>query len=134
MPKTIIATGATVTFGTSSFTTNLDSIALGGATREAINTSHMGTTSSHTFSPSDLVDEGTVTLSGHFDPDTEPPKDGASETVTITWPLESGESSNATWAATMFVVGHSFDAPNEDKATASIELKVAGSWTVTAGS
>lgn len=130
--KTIIATGASVTFGTSGFTMYLDSISLAGASREAINVSHMGTTGSHIFQPSDLVDEGTITLNGHFNPDNEPPKDGAAEIVTITWPLTTGGSSAATWAASMFVVGHSFDAVNEEKATGSIELKVTGAWTVTA--
>jgi hypothetical protein len=130
--KTIIATGASVSFGTSGFTMYLDSIGLSGGGREAIRTSHLLTTGSHTFGPGDLFDEGTVTLAGHFNPDNEPPVSGETETVTITWPVEVAGNSAATWAAPMFVVNRSFDATMEDKATGTIELKVAGAWTVTA--
>jgi len=129
--KTIITTGATVTFGTSGFTVYLDSFSVGGTGREAIDTSHMGTTGSRTFSPGKLFDEGTLTLNGHCNPDNTPPKTGAAETITITWPLEEGESTAAEWEAECFVTAYDFDAPMEDKATVSVQLKVSGSWTVT---
>lgn len=133
--KTIIATGATATFGTSGFTIYLDSIGLSGVSREAINTSHMGTTGSHTFSPGDLVDQGTLTLAGHFNPDNTPPTGTAAETVTITWPIENpSNTTNGTWAASMFCTAFNWDAVNEEKATATCELKVAGAWTIAAES
>lgn len=131
--KTIIATGATVTFGTSGFTMYLDSISLGGVSREAINVSHMGTTGNHIFTPADLVDQGTVTLNGHFNPDNTPPTAAAAETITITWPIANpSNSTNGTWAASGFCTAFNWDAVNEEKATATCELKISGGWTISA--
>lgn len=134
MPKTIVPTGTTAVFGTSSFAINIDEISWEGATREAINTSHMGTTTAHTFVPADLVDQGTITLSGHYDPDEDPPQNGAAETVTISWPLESGETNKATLAASVFLISFSASAPKEDKATCTATFKITGDVTITAAS
>ena len=132
MAKTIVPTGTTAVFGTSGFSMNVDSIEWSGATREAINTSHMGTSSSHTFVPADLVDQGEITLNVHYDPDVTPPQNGDAETLTITWPLQTGDATSAKWSASVFLVDFGFSAAKEDKATASVKVKVTGNVTITA--
>lgn len=124
--------GTTITFGTSSFTANVMSISVDGVERPAIDTSHLGTTTSRTFIPGDLVDEGSVTLAIQYDPDSEPPKKGALETVTITFPLSTGATTAASRAFSAFVTG--FDAGVEMDAlmTGNVTIKVSGNVTVTA--
>jgi len=127
-------TGTSVAFGTSSFAANVTGIAIDGVERPAIPTSHLGTTTSATFIPGDIVDEGTVTLDIQYDPDVEPPKKGAAETVTITFPLLGGGSTAASRAFSAFVT--SFDAGVEIDGliNGSVTVKVSGNVTVTAES
>lgn len=134
MPKTIITTGTSVAFATSGFAMNIDSIEPPNSSREAINTSHLGTTSSHTFTPSDLVDNGELNFNGHFDPDLVPPRNGAAEQITITWPLESGESTAATWVFSGFLTNYQPTGSNEEKATCTATFKITGDITQNAAS
>lgn len=96
-PLVDLGTGTTVTFGTSGFTAELTDIQISNLSREVIETSNLATPQagagqigSKTFLAGDLTDPGSVTLTGHFNPDTVPPLEGAAETVTITFPPNSG--------------------------------------------
>ena len=58
-----LGTGTTFDFGTFDAATEVMSIKLNGAyTRESIKTSHLGTTTAHTFIPSSLYDAGGCTI------------------------------------------------------------------------
>jgi len=133
-----LGTGATVVFGTSAFTMNLTNISHDEISREAIETTHLGTTAtagkigSKTFIPGDLADGGKVTLEGHFDADNLPPVEGAVETVTITMPKGTGETTGTKYSFDAFVTSFSYTLPLEDLCTASIEVKVTGPITKTA--
>lgn len=124
---TDIGTGTTVTFGTSSFTADLLSVSHSGIAREAIQTSHMGTTSDHTFMPTDLVDNGELTLEIAFVATLTPPilTNGAAETITVAY-----AGSATTWSFSAFQTGFEITAPLEDKMTATVTLKVTGAVTV----
>ena len=78
--------GTTLTFGTSGFAALITSIGVPERTREAIETTHLGTTTAKTFQPSDLYDGGEMAISYQFDPALTEPITGAAETVTITFP------------------------------------------------
>lgn len=125
-------TGASITFGTSGFTANLTAINGEGIERASIETTHLGTTTARTFMGGDLFDPGNVSLELQFDPDNKPPFTGASETITVTFPLSSGGSTAATWAASGFVTGFDYGAPLEELMTGTMTVKLSGDITVTA--
>lgn len=125
-PTVDISTGITIVFGTSSFSAQILDVTPPSQSRESIPTSHQGTTTAHTYLPADLVENGELTFTIHFNPDTVPPIDAAAETVTITWPA------GATWAFSGFMTNYEPDAPFEGKMTGTVTVKVTGDITVTA--
>ncbi len=100
--------GATVTFGTSSWAESI--ITLGGLerTREAIESSHLGLAlnAEKTFISADLIGTSPMTITFQFDQSsgTFPPITGATETITVTYPLLASESTNATLVFTGFSI------------------------------
>lgn len=121
-----IGTGIVITFSTGFFAEILD-VSPPGASRESIQTSHMGTTAAHTFTPADLVDWGEMTVEMGFLPSTAPPMTGVAESITITFP----NSGAAVWTFTGFMTGFEPSAPLEDRMTASATIKVTGAVVVT---
>ena len=99
--------GVTLTFGTSGFTASLHSVTGTERTREPVEDSHLGLASGSemTFVPNDLIDGGEFTFRYEWNQSfgTFPPITGAAETVTVTFPLRSGETTNATLAGTGFM-------------------------------
>jgi len=124
-------TGASVTFGTSSFTANITAINGEAIERPAIDTTHLGTTTARTFIPGDLVDHGTLTLEIQFAPDDSPPIKLAAETITVTFPLSAGGATAANWAFSGFATSFSYGVPLEELMTGSLTLKVTGDITAT---
>ncbi len=128
-----IGTGATITFATSAFAANIMSINGGPVTRESIDTSHLGSTAARSFIPGDLHDPGEIELEFQFDtedPNTNPPPyDQAAETVTIKFPLATGDSVPAQVSFTAFVTAFSFANPLEALVTGTMTLKISGALT-----
>lgn len=124
---TDIGTGTTVTFGTSGFTADILNVDWSGISRESIQTSHMGTTSDHTFMPVDLVDNGTIVMEIAFVATLSPPiiTNGPTETVTVAF-----AGSGTTWAASAFQTEFQIGAPLEDKMTGTLTMKVTGGITI----
>jgi len=134
-----LGTGTTITFGTSGFSAEITNISHDGINREIIETSHLGTSpaganeiGSKTFLAGDLSDPGELTLEGHFDGDDIPPVEGAPETVTVTFPLGSGETTPTTWQFSGQMTGFSYNVPLEDKITFTATVKAVGPVTRTA--
>lgn len=114
---TQIATGATVTFGTSSFSASITDFSWSGVSRPSIDTSHLASTAG-TFLPGGIVDPGELTLEIHSEGgDNVPPTDGDPETITITF------ADGGTLAASGFVT-------NWDPASGSTDELVTGSLTI----
>ena len=124
-PDVDIGTGFTVAFGTSGFTAEIVDVTPPGASRESIDVTHQGTTTARIFTPADLYDAGELSLSIHFNPDTDPPIDGDVEEVTLTFP------STATWVFNGFMTDYSPTGPLEDKMTADVTVKVSGDINIT---
>lgn len=125
-PTVDISSGATIDFGTSSFSAEVVDITPPGFSREAIQTTHQETAnSSHTFTPADFSDKGELSFTIHFNPDTDPPIDAVAETITLTF------GSGADWAFSGFMTGYEPDAPFNDKMVATVTVKVSGDVTVT---
>ena len=93
--------GTTLAFTTTSgWTPDYISITGPGATREVLDSTHLGTTGARSKEPGDLPDWQPFTCEYFFDPDDGyPPISAAKETVTITNPDTSTE------ACTAFVSG-----------------------------
>ena len=115
-----ISHGVTITFATSAFSAEILEVTPPGSTRKDIQTSHQGTTDSHTFTPADLVDNGTLEFNIHYDPSTAPPMNAAAETITVRF--KSGENISFTGYMNGFKPGAAF----EDKFTAAVSVKVSG--------
>jgi hypothetical protein len=134
-----VGTGASVTFS-SGFFAEIANLDWSGITREAIETSHMGTAApsagefgNKTFIPGDLSDPGSLDVELHFNPDTIPPIDGAAETVTLQFAASDGDTTGASWAGSGFLTDCGAAIPLEDKMTMSATIKFTGNITRVAG-
>lgn len=131
-----VGTGTTIAFATSSFTAEVMNINGNDISRPDINTSHMGTTGYQTYIPGKLIEGGAVEMEIAFDPDSIPPISAVAETITVTFPIPSGQSSGASVAFTGYINAWSWTDPLEEKMTANITVKVDGqtdpSWTASA--
>lgn len=105
--------GATVTFATSSLALAADAqtIDIGEETIELLDVSKLSTTGYMERVASDLKDPPEVTLTVLFNTeDAAPTVGGAPETITVTFPLRTGQSAAATLAGTGVIT--SFKLPN----------------------
>lgn len=132
-------TGTTITFATSSFTAEITNIEWGGIERESIDTTNLSAAApgandfgNRTFIPSALADPGELTLEIHFNPDTLPPVHLVAETITVTFPLVSGDTTAAKWAGSGFATGYGAVVPLGDKMTTTMTVKMSGNQTRTA--
>jgi len=132
-------TGTTITFGTSSFTSNLLNASHSGINRESLPTSHMGTADAGsgtfgnmTFIPGQLSDPGELTVEFHFDPDKEPLIDQPAETITVTFPLVAGDATPAKWASSGFAISWEYTDDLESIMVVTATFKLTGEVTQTA--
>lgn len=134
MPNPVdVGTGTSLVFGTSGFNAYITNVSGPGITREAIETTHLGTTGGKTFIPGDLYDGGELTLDVMHDPSITVPMLAGNqpETITITYPTPAGMSSGATWSFSGFMTNYEPTAPLEDKMTATVTIKLTGNLTQT---
>lgn len=96
--------GVTLSFGTTGFTAYFVEVDSGEESRPAIPDDHLASTQK-TYMPGDLAEPGTLTGTYYWDQSfsTFPTTTTVAETVTETFPLKSGESTNATLAGTGIV-------------------------------
>jgi len=123
MAAPIVATGLTMTFTTSAWTANYVSISRSGNSRESLDTSHQGTTTTKSFVPASLRDPGSWDLEFQYDPLQDPPQDAAAETVTLAWP--DGEEE----ACTAFMTNFEYTGSLDEVAMGTATLKITGSVT-----
>lgn len=95
---------------------------IGGTTmsREAVETTHLGTTVQRTFSPADIYDAGECEIEIIWDQNagTFPMIGAAAETLTITYAIKAGGSTAGTLAGTGFIT--SVTGPDAVAGTADI--------------
>lgn len=135
MPVADVASATTVGFGTSSFAAFCESIEVGAITREAVRTTHLATTTAETYMPADLYDAGELQMAIQHDPDLQPPIGGAVETITITWPLPSGQTNEATHVFSGFLSSYTMRSGEANELMkADITIKITGAVTFNASS
>lgn len=126
--------GASISFS-SSYLAEIVSIEIGGVERDALETTHAGSTSGiRTFIPSDLENYGQLTVRMRRGVGVKPPISSAAETVTITWGKEPGQTTAATWAFSGFLISWSASSPFDGLVETTATIKATGDVTVTAGS
>lgn len=121
--------GYSVSFATSNFTAQLLDVNAPEESCEDIQTSHQGTTTPHTYEAGDIVENGNLEMTVHFNPDGStvlPVVGAANETVTITFP-----GGGATWAFSGYVNRVRPTGPFQGKVTAEISVKCSGTITKT---
>lgn len=114
-----LGTGLTISFASGFFATVLD-VDFDPQTRESIKSSHMGTTDSHTWTPSKLIEQGGATVELLHDGTKAPPIDQPAETFTVGLPDGTGFSISA------FMDSYKFQVPMEDMIKATAHLKFSG--------
>lgn len=135
MPSPAVQEGhfATLTFATSNYAPQIASINTPGITREALATTHLGTTGGKTFIPGALADFGELSFTVHVQPDALPPINAVPETITLTFGDSGAEANEAEWAFTGFItsVGEA-SLTTDEIAVQDITVKVSGAITPTA--
>jgi len=95
--------GGMIAFGTSGFAANLVSLTFPEVTVAEMETTHLGTVGAKTFKPSKIVDNGTFECEFDHDPSEVILPGQPAEQITVTYPLEEGESVAAKKVFTGFV-------------------------------
>ena len=118
-------TGVTVTFATTAFAPQLIDISVDGRSRDALKSTHMGTSGTHTYIPADLVEGGEFSMTFYFNctDATGTLLSAVAEDVTIAW--ASGKS----WAASCFCIDVSASTKIGETMQQTIKMKVAGTVT-----
>lgn len=129
------AQGTTIAFGTSSFTAQVLEITPPSVSRDSKDTTHLGTTTARTNEPAKLVTPGVMRLRIRHDPDEQPPYKGPAETITITYPVKSGDTNGATLAFSGWVSSYQPGGAMVDELMeAELEVQMSGDITFTDGS
>jgi len=120
-------TGISVTYQ-SGFLAEILDFSWSGITREAIRTTHAGTTGAHTYMPASLYDPGEIEVELQFDPEQSPvtPIAAAAETVTVTFPDAAPAS---TMAASGFMSSFEITGAIGERMTATARLRLSGAIT-----
>lgn len=128
-----IGTGTTLTMGTTDIAMEIVSISQGDMSTPSVDVTHLSSTTRE-FIPGDLADFGELTMEANIDPDlldSFKTAIGLDQTMTLTFPTITGETSGATMAGSGFVTGGSFNVPLEDKLSGSFTMKWSGDVTFT---
>lgn len=129
--------GASVTFGTSGFSYNIVAVNIGSLETPALETSHIATPAAGvgqegnaTYIPGDIVRHGPMTLRIHWNPSLGVLPIAVVQTITITYPLVTGDSTAAYHTGSGFVSGFTPDEFAIDGVmTALITVQKSGPWT-----
>lgn len=127
-----VAFGTTISFATG-FITKIRNVDWSGFQRDSVNiTSNDSTDNRMDFIPNPMVDTGELKIEMLYDADSIPPIDSAPETITVTMPPATGETSGPEWEFTGFLTAFEPGLPYDDVATATATLKLTGLETLTA--
>lgn len=128
--------GATLVLGTSTWDTAalLKTISFDAITRASLETTNLATANARTFMPEDLPDYGSLTAE-FFHIDAIAPPYAAAETITLTYPVGSGQSAGATIACSGFLVDYTPGSPAVGEILmGTAKWKLTGVMTFTAAS
>lgn len=123
-------TGTTIGFGTSNFTSDLISLTLPEVQRAEIETTHLGTTVAKTFKPATLQEVGSFECEFDHNPAAVDLTQAAAETITVTYPLLSGQTTPAKITFSGFVTKQGGEEAKVDaRMTTKVSIRVNGAKT-----
>ena len=131
-----IGQGTYVTFGTivgsAATCYKVNSVALGGVSRDVVDASHLLTTGGKEFIASEYYDPGELSLEIQHDPSLNPvallTNVGTAQVVNIIF--ANGGTSTAKWSSYGFASGFEASAPKDDMMTGTLTVKLSGTLTV----
>lgn len=127
-----IGQGSFVSFGTivgnAATHYKVNSISLGGVSRDVVDASHLLTTGGKQFIASEFYDPGELSLEIHHDPALNPvallTNVGTAQVVVINF--ANGGSSTLQWSAYGFASSFEASAPKDDMMTGTLTIKLSG--------
>lgn len=126
-------TGATIQFGSSTYTSDLISLTLPEITREAIDTTHLGTLNAKTAKPAKLRSVGEIQAEFDHDPAALDLTRRDPEQITISYPLVAGQVTPTRLVFNGFVTGQGGEEMKvDDRMRTKVTIKVNGDITVVA--
>jgi len=131
-----IGQGTYVTFGTivGSAATQyaVNSVSLGGVSRDVVDASHLLTSGGKEFIGSEYYDPGELTLEIHHDPSLNPITllTNVSTAQVCTIIFANGGTTTAKWSAYGFASGFEASAPKDDMMTGTLTIKLSGNLNV----
>ena len=131
-----IGQGTFVTFGTivgaAATHYKVNSVALGGVSRDVVDASHLLTSGGKEFIGSEYYDPGELTLEIHHDPSLNPVNllTNVSTAQVCTIIFANGGTSTAKWSAYGFASAFEASAPKDDMMTGSLTIKLSGNLNV----
>ena len=122
-------TGTTIAF-TGFPAADLLSVSGSGASRDAIETTHMGTTTAKTFVPADIEDAGEFSMEIAFLGSLTLPTllGAAAQSVVITW---AGAGAGNIWTFSAFCTSFDITSSINERMTANVTLKISGDIGIT---
>lgn len=132
-----IGQGSFVTFGNilgAATTGNyrVNSISLGGVSRDVVDASHLLTVGGKEFIASEYYDPGELSLEIHHDPSISPmallTNVGTAQVCTIIF--ANGGTTTTKWSAYGFASGFEASVPKDDMMTGTLTVKLSGNLTV----
>lgn len=134
-PLSDIGTGATIAFGTSSFTARFSEFNWEGIERQVIPAPYLALPATGSGKIGNMpkllgtvIDPGRITGTIHFNPDTVPPIDEVAETITVTF------RAGATWVFSGQMVSYNPKNPLDGLMTADVTIEALGEISITAAS
>ena len=131
-----IGQGTYVTFGTivGSAATQyaVNSVSLGGVSRDVVDASHLLTSGGKEFIGSEYYDPGELTLEIHHDPSLNPINllTNVSTAQAVSIIFANGGTTTARWSAYGFASAFEASAPKDDMMTGSLTIKLSGNLNV----
>lgn len=123
-------TGASIGFGVSNFTSDLLSLSLPEKAREVIETTHLGSIGSKTFKPAKLKNVGTISAEFDHNPAAVDLTNADVETITISYPIQTGQSTPAKLTFSGFVTQQGGEEMKvDDRMTTKVTIQVTGDLT-----
>ena len=131
-----IGQGSYVTFGSivgnAATHYKVNSISLGGVSRDVVDASHLLTSGGKEFIGSEFYDPGELTLEIHHDPSLNPINllTNVSTAQAVSIFFANGGTSTAKWSAYGFASAFEASAPKDDMMTGSLTIKLSGNLNV----
>jgi len=131
-----IGQGTYVTFGSivgnAATHYKVNSVSLGGVSREVVDASHLLTSGGKEFLASEYYDPGELTLEIHHDPSLNPINllTNVSTTQAVSIIFANGGTNTARWSAYGLASAFEASAPKDDMMTGSLTIKLSGNLNV----